>query len=119
MISIRGACGVDENTKESILMHTKQLLEHIIKDNNIHIDEIISIIFSTTKDLSAAYPAPAARELGIVDAGLFCVQEMVVEDSMPMCMRILMHVDKACLQKEAKHVYLNGAQSLRPDLVRD
>ncbi len=118
MISIRGASGVKENTQESILMHTKQLLEQIIKDNGVQIDEIVSIIFSATIDLTAAYPAPVARELGIFDAGLFCVQEMVVENSMPMCLRILMHVDKACSQKEANHVYINGAQCLRPDLVR-
>lgn len=118
MISIRGAVGVDKNEKESILMNTKLLLEHIIKENEIAVEEIVSIIFSATKDLTAHYPAPAARELGIYDASMLCVQEMYVEKSMPMCVRILMNVNKDCCQKDAKHVYLNGAQCLRPDLAK-
>lgn len=118
MISIRGATGVTENTQESIWLYSKQLLEQIIKENKIQAEDIISILFSATKDLTAAYPAPICRELGIYDAGILCVQEMNVENSMPMCIRILLHVNKDCCQKDAKHLYLNGAQNLRPDLAK-
>lgn len=117
MISIRGAIVIDENTKESILNGTKKVLEEIIKQNNIIIEDIVSIIFSATRDLTASYPAPAARELSIFDASLFCVQEMYVENSMNMCVRILMYVNKNCCQKDVKHIYLNGAERLRPDLA--
>ncbi|PKM50060.1 MAG: chorismate mutase [Firmicutes bacterium HGW-Firmicutes-7] len=122
MISVRGAIVIKDNTKESILSGTKRALEQIIKENDIQIDEIISIIFSATRDLTASYPAPVARELGIINASLLCVQEMYVENSMAMCIRILMNVNKAnkankaCCQKDVKHIYLNGAESLRPDL---
>lgn len=116
MITIRGAVVINENTKESILGGTKKTLEQIIQENEIQIDDIISIIFSATRDLTASYPAPVARELGIFDASLICVQEMYVENSMAMCIRILMNVNKDGCQKDVKHVYLNGAQSLRPDL---
>lgn len=118
MVSIRGAIVIEENTKESILRGTKEVLEQMINNNSIEIDSIISIIFSATRDLTASYPAPVARELGIYDASLLCVQEMYVENSMAMCIRILMNVNKGCCQKDIKHVYLNGAESLRPDLAQ-
>ncbi|PKM95845.1 MAG: chorismate mutase [Firmicutes bacterium HGW-Firmicutes-1] len=116
MISVRGAIVINENTKESILSGTKSMLEKIIVDNEIEIDDILSIIFSATRDLTASYPAPVARDLGILHASLLCVQEMYVENSMAMCIRVLMNVNKECCQKDVKHVYLNGAESLRPDL---
>lgn len=116
MVSIRGAIVIEENTKESILKGTREMLEKLIEINDIEIDEIISIIFSATRDLTASYPAPVARELGIFDASLLCVQEMYVENSLSMCIRILMNVNKDCCQKEVKHLYLNGAEKLRPDL---
>lgn len=117
MVSIRGAIVIDENTKECIINETKNLLEEMIEQNNVDIDDIVSIIFSATRDITASYPAPAARELGIYDASLFCVQEMYVENSLYMCIRILMYTNKNCCQKDTKHIYLNGAQSLRPDLI--
>jgi len=116
MVSVRGAIVIEENTKESILNGTREVLEKMINVNEIEIESIISIIFSATRDLTASYPAPVARELGIFDASLLCVQEMYVENSMAMCIRILMNVNKECCQKDIKHVYLNGAQNLRPDL---
>lgn len=116
MISIRGAIVVDGNTKENILDRTKEILETIIKENSIKNEEIESIIFSATKDITAVYPAVAAREIGIVDASLLCVQEMYVENSLQMCIRILMHINKEYCQNKVKHVYLNGAECLRPDL---
>ncbi|MCT4544107.1 MAG: chorismate mutase [Vallitalea sp.] len=117
MVSIRGAITVDNNTKEDIINETKLLLEEILKRNNINIDEIISIIFTATDDLTAAYPAIAARELGIVNASLLCVSEMHVENSLDKCIRIMMHIQQEVLQKDMRHVYLKKAESLRPDLL--
>lgn len=116
MISIRGAIIVNENSKEIILMQSRELLSKIIQENQIIIEDIVSIIFSATKDLTKAYPAPAARELGITKASLLCVQEMYVEDSMEKCLRILMHVKKQNKNLPIQHIYLNGAELLRPDL---
>lgn len=118
MISVRGAITVDSNTKENIINDTKILLKDILKRNNINIEEIISIVFSATKDLTAAYPAIGARELGIVNASLMCVSEMYVEKSLDKCIRIMVSVNQAKSQKEVKHVYLKGAQKLRPDLAQ-
>ncbi|MCL1988811.1 MAG: (d)CMP kinase [Firmicutes bacterium] len=117
MICIRGATTVTENTAEAILAATSETLQEMIKKNDFHVREIISITFSATKDLDAVYPARAARELGITEAGLFCVQEMDVPGSLPMCIRIMMHVDAFTkTQNNVVHVYSHDAAALRPDL---
>ncbi|GKX30142.1 hypothetical protein SH1V18_26220 [Vallitalea longa] len=117
MVSIRGAITVDSNTKENIINDTKILLKEILNRNNINNEEIISIIFTATKDLTAAYPAIGARELGIVHGALMCVSEMYVENSLEKCLRVMINVNQNKLQKEVKHVYLKEAVKLRPDLI--
>lgn len=116
MIAVRGATTVKANTKEDILEATKELIEVIIKDNNIHVDDVISITFTATKDLDAVYPAVAARALDITAAGLLCMQEMYVEGSLKKCIRVLMQASSNRMQKDVKHIYLNEAIHLRPDL---
>lgn len=118
MVTIRGAITVEENTREAILTGTTEMLSKIIELNELHDSEMLSIIFSATKDLDAVYPAVAARKIGITDASLLCVQEMYVEGSLTMCLRIMMHVDKiGLIQKDVKHVYMRKAEALRPDLM--
>lgn len=117
MVSIRGAITIDTNTRENIINDTKTLLKDILISNNININQIISVIFSATKDLTATYPAVGARELGIVDASLMCVSEMYVENSLEMCIRVMINVDMDKSQNEVKHIYLKKAKKLRPDLL--
>lgn len=116
MIAIRGAVFVDANTAEDIYEKTTSLLKAMMADNQVELDNIIDITFSVTKDLTKAYPAVAARKLGIKHAALFCVQEMFVEGSADMCIRVMLHVDDKRKQQQVKHVYQNGAERLRPDL---
>ncbi|MCL2421012.1 MAG: (d)CMP kinase [Defluviitaleaceae bacterium] len=119
MTSIRGATTVTENTTEAILEASGELLTEIIKANDLNTDQIIDITFSATKDINAVYPAVAARKMGIVEAGLFCVQEMDVPGSLPMCLRIMMHAAQPGRnQLDMNHVYLRGAEALRPDLAK-
>lgn len=115
--SIRGAVTVEKNEKECILENTKNLLKEIIKSNNIDIKNIISIIFTATKDIDAVYPAVAARDMGILKAGLMCVQEMYVKDSLEMCIRILITLDGGLKQELVNHIYLKDTVKLRPDLA--
>lgn len=117
MVSIRGAITVDNNTAEDILFNTKQLLDRILVSNRLKNEDIISIIFSATKDLTAVYPAVVAREVGITEASLLCVQEMNVDNSMKMCIRVLLHINKDISQKDVIHVYLKDAKKLRPDIT--
>lgn len=119
MVSIRGAITVSENTVSSILDGTRELLVEIEKENNIDRTNVISIIFSCTSDLDKAYPAKAARELGYVNAGLMCFNEMYVEGSLNKCIRIMILYNSILNQSDMKHVYLREAKTLRPDLSND
>lgn len=119
MISIRGATTIKNNTAEDILSNTRFLLEKIIETNKLDIDSITAVFFSCTKDITAAYPAKAARELGITHASLMCLQEMHVEGSLNKCIRICVFYDENLGQSSVKHIYLNEAVILRPDLVEN
>lgn len=116
IVTIRGAITVNKNTKEDIIKYTKKLLIEIIKQNNINKSDVISILFSATKDLNKAYPAIAARELGFNNCGLMCFQEMDVEGSLNKCIRILVFLQSNIKQSDIKHIYLEKASILRPDL---
>lgn len=114
--SIRGAITIDENTEECILKNTQLLLQKIINENNLNIKQILNIFFSSTIDINKIYPAVAARNLGITQAGIMCMQEMFVENSLKMCIRVLINATDIS-QDNVKHIYLNDAKILRPDLV--
>lgn len=115
--AIRGATTVDENTPQGILDRTAVLLESVIKRNEIDNKDIVSIIFTATRDLDSQYPAVAAREMGMTEIPLFCCQEMHVEGSLEKCIRLMMHVQLP-QPRSIEHVYLEKAQALRPDLIR-
>ena len=114
---IRGATTVEANTKEAILEAAAELLSAIVDANQVQHDHVASIIFSTSPDLTAEFPAVAARNLGWTDVALMCGHEMGVPGSLPKCLRILMHVNTEQGLADIKHIYLRGARALRPDLV--
>ena len=115
--SIRGAITIEENTKENIVTNTETLLKEILTQNNINKDDIINIIFSATKDVTKAYPAIATRNLGITDCAIMCLQEMYVEDSLSMCIRIMLTANVDLKKQDIKHIYLKEAKRLRPDIT--
>jgi chorismate mutase len=113
---IRGATTVDANTREAILDATRELLSALIEANGIDRDDVASAFFTTTPDLDAEFPALVARrDLGWTHVALMCGHEMQVPGSLPMCVRILLHVNTAKAQGDIKFVYLRGAQALRQD----
>ncbi len=114
---IRGATTVESNTREDILDAARELLDAIVTANELPHEHVASILFSTTVDLNAEFPAVAARELGWTDVALECVHEMNVPGSLPKCLRILMHVNTERSATEIQHIYLRGARVLRRDLV--
>jgi chorismate mutase len=115
--AIRGATTIDNNTADEIIKETRNLLKRIVEDNNIKKDDIISIIFTVTRDVNAVFPAVAAREMGWTDIALMCTNEMEVPGSLKMCIRVLMHVNTDIPNDRIKYVYLKGAKILRPDLA--
>lgn len=116
IVSIRGATTLNENNKEEIIMATMELLKEIESRNNLNKENVISILFSSTKDLNAEYPAKAARLLGYTQCSLMCFNEMEVINSTRKCIRVMFLYKSSLEQKNIKHVYLKGAKTLRTDL---
>ncbi len=114
---VRGATTVADNSRAAILEATSGLLTEIITVNHITLEDVASAIFTATPDLDAAYPAAAARELGWTQTPLLCMQEMQVAGSLRRCIRVLIHWNTEQTPGEIQHVYLRGAQALRPDLM--
>jgi chorismate mutase len=112
---IRGAITVPENKKEALGAATKELLQKIIKVNAVEISDIACILFTTTSDLNAAFPAAAARELGWTQVPLLCGHEMNVPGSLPRCLRVLVLFNTDKRNDEIVHVYLGGAVTLRDE----
>jgi chorismate mutase len=113
---VRGATTVGANQPEAIVSATRELLEAIVLANEIQSEDVASVFFTTTPDLNAAFPAKAARDLGWANTALMCAHEMEVPDSLPMCIRVLIHWNSDKRQEEIVHVYLKDAQILRSDL---
>lgn len=115
---VRGATTAASNRREDILTAVKELLEVMMHDNPISTEDIGAVIFSSTPDLDAAFPAAAARSLGWTDVPLFGTQEIECPTGVALCIRILILWNTEKAQKEIRHVYLNGAAVLRPDIAR-
>jgi chorismate mutase len=116
---IRGATTVEANTREAILAATTELLTEMVRANEVRTEDVASVVFTTSPDLNAEFPAVAARMLGWAHVALLCAHEMNVPGSLPMCLRILLHVNTAKGVDEIVHVYLRGARLLRPDMQYD
>ena len=115
---VRGATVVRENTKEAILEATREMLQKLIEANGMAAEDICSAFFSTTSDLNAEFPAVAARGLGWTDCALMCFHDMTVPGALARCVRVMVHWNTAKAAKDIKHVYMNGAEKLRPDLIK-
>jgi len=118
LIAIRGATTCTENTKESIISATSELLKAVLLENHVDSHELVSIIFTATPDITAAFPAQAARGIGLTDVPLLGAQEIVVEGAPKLCIRVMLHVNRQQPRSMVNHIYLHGAKALRPDLVR-
>ncbi len=116
---VRGATVAKQNTREAIIEATHEMLLKIVETNGIEHEDIASAFFSTTRDLTAEFPAIAARQIGWSDAALMCMHEMDVPNSLPMCVRVLVHWNTTKRANEIRHIYMNGAEKLRPDLIRE
>ncbi|GAP21315.1 chorismate mutase [Leptolinea tardivitalis] len=116
---IRGATTVEENTEEAILTATRDLLAAIQEANpTLTPDDLASALFTVTDDLTAAYPARAARQMGWTSVPLMCAREIPVTGSLPLCIRVLLTWNTPLSQKDIKHIYQRNAEILRPDLVQ-
>src|SRR5438874_12828398 len=112
---LRGATTAAANTGPAILDATAELLRGLQQANGFQHEDVESAIFTSSPDLTAEYPARAARLLGWSDVPLLCPAEVAVPDGVPRCIRVLLHFYTAKPQRELKHMYLREAAKLRPD----
>lgn len=114
---VRGAITVKQDNESEIILATERLLMQMIKENNINPDDVASVFISVTDDVTAAFPAKAVRSLeGWTYVPVMCMKEISVTNSLTNCIRVMMHVNTTKVQHEINHIYLEGAEVLRPDL---
>jgi chorismate mutase len=116
LVALRGATTVDEDTSDAVMSRTSELLSTLLERNGVGHDQLVSIIFTSTKDLRSAFPALAARELGLGDVPLLCAGELDVIGGNPNTIRVLVHCYSTVPRASLRHVYLHAAKNLRDDL---
>jgi chorismate mutase len=116
--AVRGAIQVGANDRATILDGTSELVTEVMCRNKLAPDDVISVIFTATPDLTAEFPALAARGLGFQEVPLLCCTEIDVPTAMPRVVRLLMHVDAELTRSAVQHVYLRGATALRVDIAQ-
>jgi chorismate mutase len=114
--ALRGATTADANDPGAIIEATAELLQEMIRRNDVHPDDVVSMIFTATPDLDAEFPASAARKIGMSHVPLLCAREIEVPDAVTRCVRVLMHLYTSRDPAALKHVYLGAAKQLRTDL---
>jgi chorismate mutase len=115
---VRGAITVERDDPALLLDATEKLLRVIVAENAIDPGDIASALFTLTPDLVSQFPAAAARRIGWTMVPLLNFTEIGVPGSLERCIRVMLHVNTEKRQDEIVHVYLDGAQVLRPDLPR-
>jgi len=116
---IRGATTVEQDEEALILKATEDLAVKMLEENDVDPEDIISVLISTTLDITSTFPAKAVRTIeGWKHVPVMCTHEMDVVGSMSLCIRILMHVNTETKQKDIQHIYHNNAVNLRPDLLK-
>ena len=114
--ALRGATTLDADTEDQINERVQALLREILTRNGVDHDDVISIVFTATEDVTAMFPATAARGIGLGDIPLICAREISVKGGTPRCVRVLLHLTTDRPRSELRHVYLEGAKGLRDDL---
>lgn len=112
---VRGATTASANTAEDILEATQEMVTALIELNDLSSDDIASAIFTTTTDLTAMFPAMAARSFGWTEVPMICSHEMAVPGALTRAVRVLVNVNTTKSPSEIRHVYLKGAKQLRPE----
>jgi chorismate mutase len=113
---LRGATTVDVDSTEQVTERSQELVLRLMERNDLVEEDIVSMLFTATADVTSIFPATAIREIGFGTVPLLCAAEIAVPGAMPLCIRVLAHVHTTKTRDEIHHVYLHGAQGLRDDL---
>jgi chorismate mutase len=114
--AIRGATRVDRDDRDHVLRRSRELVRAFLAENGLGSKDVVSMLFSATPDIRSVAPALAARQLGLHDVALLCVQEMAVDGAMPGVIRLMAHVDLDSPDVSVRNVYLHGTETLRQDI---
>jgi chorismate mutase len=114
--AIRGAITVDADTPDDVVSATRLVLEDMIGRNGLSPDDMVSLIFTATADVTSQFPAVAAREMGLTGVPLLCATEIPVPGSLPLCVRVMLHAYMP-VDAPVSHSYLREAVKLRDDLA--
>jgi chorismate mutase len=116
--AVRGATQVEANTAESITAATQELLLEIMAANSLSAEDVISVLFTSSPDLNATFPAAAARSVGFESTPLICSVEIDVPGALPRTVRVMAHVETDLPKSDVAHIYLHGAKALRRDIAQ-
>lgn len=116
--AIRGATQVEADDRDQILEATTELVTEVMSRNELTTDDVISVLFTATPDLTSEFPALAARKLGFHEVPLLCASEIAVPHALPRVIRLMAHVEVDRPRADVQHVYLRGATALRLDIAQ-
>ncbi|PZS21834.1 MAG: chorismate mutase [Acidimicrobiales bacterium] len=114
--ALRGATTVDADTTEQVTSRVQALMAAIFERNRLDKEDLVSMVFTATDDVTSMFPATAARAMGLGDVPLLCARELAVVGATPLCIRVMLHVTTELERDQLHHVYLEGARGLRDDL---
>lgn len=116
--ALRGATTLDEDTRDEVLARTGELLSAVLERNGLTHDDVISLVFTATSDIMSEFPAAAVRAAGISDVPMLCARELEITggSGIPLCIRVMAHVQTDTPRSQLRHVYLRDARQLRSDL---
>lgn len=114
---IRGATCLSADDAVEMREAVVELVGQMLSSNALSTDALVSVILTNTPDLVSAFPAAGARAFGLADVPLMCAQEIDVTGALPRVVRILMHAEMDVPRQAVHHVYLRGAEVLRPDVA--
>lgn len=116
--AVRGAVQIDRDDVDELRAATAELVTEVMSRNGLTIDDMISVIFTVTPDLTSDFPAHAARQMGFHDVPLMCATEIPVPGALPRVIRLMAHVETDQTRQQIQHVYLRGAAALRRDIAQ-
>jgi chorismate mutase len=118
LAALRGATTLEADTREQVLERTSELLRALLERNALTTDRVVSLLFTATGDIHSEFPAAAVRAAGISDVPMICARELEItgDSAIPLCVRVLAHVEVDRPRSDLRHAYLRGARQLRSDL---
>lgn len=114
--ALRGATTLDEDDRDHLIERTQELIVALLERNDLTEDDLVSIVFTATDDIHAAFPAEAARAAGITHVPLLCARELEIDGGIERCIRLLVHAYTRRSPRDLRHPYLHNARQLRTDL---